>query len=66
MPYELRMDGQSIRSFPTEEEALAYAREAMRTHPESEPEIWDTTTGEPIGQAASKEGRDDLARKIGF
>lgn len=66
MRYELRMNGQSVQTFDTEEEAIAHAREAMRSQPESEPEILDTTTGKPIGPAADKASRDDLARKVGF
>jgi hypothetical protein len=64
MPYELRMNGKTVQTFDTEEEAIAHAREVIKTRPDSEPEIWDTTTGKPAAPAASKEWRDDLARKM--
>jgi hypothetical protein len=66
MPYELRMAGQAVQTFDTEEEALVHAREAMQKRPESEPEILDTTTGKPVAPGASKTDRDDLATKVGF
>jgi hypothetical protein len=66
MPYELRMDGRSVQTFDTEEEAVAHAREAIQMRPDSEPEIWDMTTGQPVAPGASKAWRDELARKIGF
>jgi hypothetical protein len=66
MPYEFRMDGKSVQTFDTEEEAVSHAKDAMRTRPESEPEIFDTVTGKPISPGASKAWRDDLASKVGF
>ena len=63
MPYELREKGRPVQTFDTEDEAVAGARELLRTQPDSAPEIWDTTTGKP---AASKAWREDLARKVGF
>ena len=46
--------------------AVDGARELLRTQPDSDPEIWDTTTGKPAAPAASKAWREDLARKVGF
>jgi hypothetical protein len=66
MPYELRIDGKPVETFDSEEEAMHHARNAMRTRPESEPEILDTATGKPVSPGASKAWRDDLARKVGF
>lgn len=66
MPYELRAKGRLVQTFDTEEEAVAGAREILLTQPDSELEIWDMTTGKPAAPAASKEWRDDLARKVGF
>ena len=66
MPYELRAKGRTVQTFDTEDEAVAGARELIRTQPDSDPEIWDTTTGKPAAPAASKAWREDLARKIGF
>jgi hypothetical protein len=66
MPYELRMGGQTVQIFETEEEAIAHAREAMQKRSESEPEIFDTNTGKPVTLGASKPDRDDLAAKVGF
>jgi hypothetical protein len=66
MPYELRMGGQAVQTFDTEEEAVAHAREAMQKRPESEPEIFDMTTGKPVAPGASKADRDNLATKVGF
>jgi hypothetical protein len=66
MPYELREKGRAVQTFDTEDEAVAGARELIRTQPDSDPEIWDTTTGKPAAPAASKAWREDLARKVGF
>ncbi len=66
MPYELRAKGRTVQTFGTEDEAVAGARELIRTQPDSDPEIWDTTTGKPAAPAASKAWREDLARKVGF
>jgi hypothetical protein len=38
----------------------------MQKRPESEPEIFDTSTGKPVAPGASKADRDDLATKVGF
>jgi hypothetical protein len=66
MPYELRIDGHAVQTFDTEEEAVAHAREAMQKRLESEPEIFDTTTGRAAAPGASKPDRDALAAKVGF
>jgi hypothetical protein len=66
MPYELRAKGRPVQTFDTEEEAVAGARKILLTQPDSELEIWDMTTGKPAAPGASKEWRDDLARKVGF
>jgi hypothetical protein len=66
MPYELRAKGRVVQTFDTEEEAVAGARELMRTQRDRDPEIWDMTTGKPAAPAASKTWREDLARKVGF
>ena len=54
MPYELRAKGWTAQTFDTEDEAVAGARALIRTQPDSDPEIWDTTTGKPAAPAASK------------
>ena len=60
MPYELRAKGRTVQTFATEDEAVAGARELIRTQPDSDPEIWDTTTGKPAAPAASKAWREGL------
>jgi hypothetical protein len=64
MPYELRAKGRAVQTFDTEDEAAAGARELILTQPDSDPEIWDTTTGKPAAPAASKAWREDLSRKV--
>jgi hypothetical protein len=66
MPYELRAKGRAVQTFDTEDEAVTGARELIRVQPDSDAEIWDTTTGKPGAPAASKAWREDLARKVGF
>jgi hypothetical protein len=66
MPYELRIGGHAVQPFNTEEEAITHAREAVQKRPESEPEIFDMTTGKPVAPGASRADRDDLAAKVGF
>ena len=55
-----------MQTFDTEDEAVTGARELIRVQPDSDAEIWDTTTGKPAAPAASKAWREDLARKVGF
>jgi hypothetical protein len=66
MPYELREKGRTVQTFDTEAEAVDGARKLVRTQPDSDPEICDTTTGKPAAPAASKAWREDRARKVGF
>jgi hypothetical protein len=66
VPYERRMGGQTVQTFDTEEETVAHAREAMQKRPESEPEVFDATTGKLAAPGASKADRDDLAANVGF
>lgn len=64
MPYELRIKGGPSRTFDTEEEAVARAREVVQAHPDAELEILDTTTGKPAAPAANKEWREEITRKV--
>ena len=66
MHYELRAKDRTVQKFDTEDAAVTAARELIRAQPDSDPEIWDTTTGKPAAPAASKAWREDLARKVGF
>jgi hypothetical protein len=66
MPFMLRINGRDCGTFPTEEEAVARASQAIRETPDIEPEIIDTDTGRPAAPGASKAGRDDLANKVGY
>lgn len=66
MPYELRLDDQTVLTFDSEEEAVARAREEVRANPDLEPELRDTTTGKPVAPGASKGWRDDLSKTVGY
>lgn len=66
MPFELRIDGRTVGTWATEEEAEGAARDAVRQAPDCEPEIIDTVTGRPATPAGSRALRDDLANKIGY
>jgi hypothetical protein len=66
MPFMLRINGRDCGTFPTEDEAVARAREVVRDTPDAEPEIIDTETGRAAAPAASESRRDDLANKVGY
>ena len=66
MPYELRLDSNTVLTFDSEEEAMARVREEMLARPDLEPELLDTATGKPVTPAASKADRDDLSNKVGY
>ncbi|MDR3536638.1 MAG: hypothetical protein P4L71_09075 [Acetobacteraceae bacterium] len=66
MADELRLDRTDVQTFETTDQALAAARAAVQSRPESAPEIRDTATGEPFAPAASKAWRDHLAEEVGF
>jgi hypothetical protein len=66
MPFELRVNRQTVGTFATVEEAVAQARDIVRADADRQPEVIDTATGKPVAPAASRGSRDDLARKIGY
>jgi hypothetical protein len=66
MPFTLRLDGKTVATFNTEEEAVARARAILRDDSDKQPEVLDAETGRSVAPGASKGSRDDLARKIGF
>jgi hypothetical protein len=66
MPYELRLDHKTVEVFASSDEALDRVRHLLKTQPDSQPEIRDTTTGKPFAPAASEDWRADLAGKVGF
>jgi len=54
MGYEVRIDRRSVGEFATTEAALARVREALKLHPDCEPQIIDLSTGKPFALAASR------------
>lgn len=66
MPFEVRVNRATIAIFTTIEEAQAHAREIVRADADTQPEVLNSETGEPVAPAASRASRDDLARKIGY
>ncbi len=66
MGYERRLDHTDVQTSETADQAVAAARAAVWSRPESEPEIRDTATGKPFAPAASKAWRDQLAEKVRF
>jgi hypothetical protein len=66
MPYILRLDGRTVATFDTEEEAVMRARAILQADADKQPEVLDAETGRPVAPAASRGSRDDLARKVGF
>jgi hypothetical protein len=66
MTFTLRLDGTTVATFDTEEEAVARARAILRDDADKQPEVLDAETGQPVAPGASKGSRDDLARKMGF
>ena len=66
MAYELHIDKKLVGTFDSSEEALAQAREAVKTQPDCEPEILDSETGRAFGPAASQRWRDELSNKVGY
>ncbi len=66
MPYTVHLDGKTVATFDTEEEAVARARAILRDDADKQPEVLDAETGQPVAPGASSGSRDDLARKVGF
>ncbi len=66
MPYELRLSGKAPAQFDTEEQAVEAAKQAFRDNPDAEPEIYDTSTGQPCAPGASKAWREELKGRVGF
>lgn len=66
MAYELRLEGQASELFVTTEAALRRVRSIIRNQPDADPEIVDTRTGRAFEPAASKDWREELARKLGY
>jgi len=66
MPYEVRVNGRTVAVHEKQPEAEAHVRELVRADANLEPEILDTETGRPAEPAATVEGREDLAKKIGY
>jgi hypothetical protein len=66
MPYTLRLNGRTIATYETSEEALLRARAIVQADADKQPEVLDAETGQPVAPAASSGSREDLARKIGF
>lgn len=77
MPFTLCLDGKTVATFDTEEEAVARARAIQRDDSDKQPEILDAETfhphrtgnrqpgGRPVAPGASKGSRDDLVQPVG-
>ena len=65
MAFELSVDGTALCLCDTAEEALLRARQVVRAHADSEPEIFPLATGLRLGPAASLDWREHTARTIG-
>lgn len=66
MAYELRLDGQPLGRFDTQESALREVRRLLADHPDREPEIIDLDSGRPLAPGATGTDREELAKKIGY
>jgi hypothetical protein len=67
MAYEVRVNTMKIGTYPTTEQAMGRVREATRLMPpDCEVEMIDTRTGRGAEPAASVQGREELATKLGF
>ncbi len=66
MAYELRVGSVARESFPTEEEAIAAVRALILAEPDAEPEVFDLATGRPCAPGASRNWREELAKRVGF
>lgn len=66
MPFTVNLDGKTIATYETEDEALARAAEIVREDADKQPEVLDARTGRAAAPGASARSRDRLARKVGF
>ena len=66
MAFAVKLDGKTIVTFDTEQEAMARAREIIRSNADQQPEVLDTETGRAVAPGASANSRERLARKVGF
>jgi hypothetical protein len=60
--YEVRIKSRPTVRFDTQPEAEAYAG----LHADENPEMVDIASGQPAAPGATKEDREDYARKVGF
>jgi hypothetical protein len=66
MPYELRVPGEPAKTFETEPEAIAAAKELLLQEPNAAPELIDLATGNEAAPGASPDWREDLRTRVGF
>jgi hypothetical protein len=66
MAYEVRVKGATVAVHERQRDALAQVRALVRDDPDCGAEIIDTATGQPAAPAASKQERDEFAKKVGF
>jgi hypothetical protein len=66
MPYEVRVNGRTVRCYAAQRDALAHVREMLKRDCDAEPEIVDSETGKPAEPSATTEWREDLANKVGY
>jgi len=66
MAYEVRVNGKTLAVHERQRDAAAQVRELVRADPDCGAEIINTATAQPAAPAASKQERDEYARKVGF
>ena len=66
MAYELKRGNVTVRTFDTEQDAVAAASAILRDDADAQLDIIDTTTGQPVAPGASGSWREDLAKRVGF
>ncbi len=66
MAYELRNGNESLGTFDSSEAALEAVRTLLKSNPDADPEILDTSTGRAFEPAASKRWREHLANNVGY
>ncbi len=66
MAFEVRVNGECIGVFPSQEAAIEQVRQVVLAQPDSEPEILDSETGRGVLPASSLRWREHLAKQVGY
>jgi hypothetical protein len=66
MPYEVRVNGRTVAIHERQRDALAHVKQLVEGDASLETEIVNSETGKAAAPGATREDRENLAKKIGY